>query len=62
MRVHIEDSSGDGLDEEGAKFVPHVDAVIPQMRFAHKSSGKANPGLPADGIGGVIVWVYVVCK
>ena len=60
VRVCIEDGGSNGIDEKRTKLVPHVDAIIPQMRFADECFGEADSRLPADGICGVVVWVYVV--
>ena len=48
VRVYVEDRGSDGIDEKRPELVPHVDAVIPQMRFANESFSEADPILSAD--------------
>ena len=60
MRIHIENRGRDGIHEERPKFVPDVDAVIPQMWFADESPGEADSRFPTYRKGGIVVWVYVM--
>ena len=60
MRVHIEYRRGNRGDEERAESIDDVDAVVPQMRFAHKRRGKPYARLTADGKGCLVVWMDVV--
>ena len=46
--VYVESRGGDGIDEKRPELVPHVDAVVPQVRFADESFGEADPILSAD--------------
>ena len=60
MRVHVQNGCGDGFDEKRPEFMPHMDAVIPQVRFANESFTKTDSGSPADGKSSVVVRVYVM--
>ena len=64
MGVGIDTKDGrcNSVDEKWPESVNDVDAVLPQMGFADECCRKADSRFPADGEGGIIVWVDVVLE
>ncbi len=58
--IHAENGRSNRVYVEWPKTVGNMNAVTPQVWFADECLGKANSGLSADGVCGVVVRVDVM--
>ena len=58
--IHAENGRSNRVYVEWSKTVGNMNAVAPQVGFADECLGKADSGLSADGVGGIVVWVDVM--